>query len=177
MKENRLPPVRQTPDNVGKGYRATRADWALWPATEKALSTTYYLAHFPEADQQYALAGLQMMFQTFDAEHAGKNVALEHLDHAAAHEVRYHALRGRVWRRPCSALATCWVNLVLERPERILDRHERALKRATSFKRDDGPRELAECLPVLPESNLPLNPFAEQARQALANRPKKAQKV
>ena len=174
MQKQPLPPVRKLPDEVGKGYRTASPTWANWTATHQALSTTYYLAHFPEADQLYALAALQMMWDTFQAEHAGKEVAQEHVDAAAAHEVRYHALRARTWRRPCAALATCWLNLVLERPERILDRHERASKRLKTFTRSRASKPMEEELEVTPLSSLPSNPFAEMAALALAKRPRAA---
>ena len=170
MQSKPLPPVRTLPDEVGKGYKTTTPAWSNWPATHQALSTTYYLAWFPEADQLYALAGLQMMADTFAQEHGGKEVAQEHIDAAAAHEVRYHALRARQWRRPCAALATCWLNIVLERPERILDRHERAHKRLKTFTRRNKADATEANSPVTPHSSLALNPFAENARILAATR-------
>lgn len=174
MKENRLPPVRTLPDAVGKGYGTIQTPWIKWPLTEKALIQTYYLTGFPHSDQEYCLAGLQQFEQAFRCEHEGPEDDQPHLDAAAAHEVRYHALRGRTWRRACAALATCWLNLVMERPERILDRRERAARLNVSTRTKGKATSREEENGVIPNSIDESNPFAEQARKALQARLKQA---
>lgn len=174
MPENRLPPVRTLPDSIGKGYRTVNSPWSKWPLTEKALCQTYYLGSFCHADQEYCLAGLLQYSQAFAAEHEGPGDDQAHLDAAAAHEVRYHALRGRTWRRPAAALTTCWLNLVLERPERILDRRERATRLKTTGRKQRVENAIEEDLSVSPNSNSHGNIFAEMAEKIRLKRLREA---
>lgn len=170
MSSHRLPAVRVTPDTIGKGYRAAHADWRLWPATHRALCETYYLTSFPEADQQYMLAGLQQYHTAFESDYSEQLVDLAHLDAAAAHEIRYQALRGRVFRRACAALSTCILNVALERPERILDRHARGKKIGKNTTRRERQDATTEAEPVLPNSSTVGNIFAQSAEFARLRR-------
>lgn len=114
-------------DNVRKGWTECPKDWARWRATYAALSDTYYADSFSQADQAYALEGLLQYEATWQREHGHKCIEQRWLDEAAAHEVRYHATRGRIFRRACAALSTCWRAIAVERPERVIDRSDRAI--------------------------------------------------
>jgi len=117
-------------DEVNIGWKSVSKDWQRWPETFKALRATYYVSTFAQADQSYCLAGLQTVKTMWDQEHGQKQIAQEFLDQACAHEVHYHASRGRTFRRASAALSTCWRGIVTERPERVTDRAERAKTRA-----------------------------------------------
>jgi hypothetical protein len=116
-------------DTKQAGWLQVKGAWQIWPATERALSLTYYATHFPVADRQYCLAGLTRYFEEFQLEHGHRNIPQHFLDLAAAKEVNYHAFRGRQFKRACAALCACWIALISERPERIFDPHARALAR------------------------------------------------
>lgn len=116
-------------DALPTGWREVPGDWRLWPETFRALVECYYCEHFPAADQAYALSGLQQFGTAWNIEHGHKEIEQIYLDQATAHEVRYHANRGRLFRRPCAALSTCWRALICERPERVLDRSARGKAR------------------------------------------------
>lgn len=116
-------------DTQPLGWMGALGDWKLWPETLKALSSTYYATKFPVADRQYALAGLTRFKMEWESEHGFRNIPQVYVDAAAAHEVNYHAYRGRLFKRPCAALSTCWLAIICERPERIIDRYARAAAR------------------------------------------------
>ena len=113
-------------DQARRGWRETAGDWKLWPATYAALTECYYVETFRQTDQAYCLAGLQQFRTAWQAEHGHRETPQKYLDQATAHEVRYHANRGRLFRRPAAALSTCWRAIICERPERVFDRQIRA---------------------------------------------------
>jgi hypothetical protein len=112
-------------DDVRAGWKDVHGDWKEWGMTYRALTETYYKGRFAAADSAYCLAGLQQFQTAWMMDHGHKDIAQEFLDAACAHEVRYHASRGRIFRRPCAALSTCWRAIVNERPERVTDRAAR----------------------------------------------------
>lgn len=116
-------------------------DWASWPETYRTLQQTYYTETFPAADQNYALAGLQRYFTTWQDEHGHRCIPMHILDGAAAHEIWYQHVRGREFRRPCAALSACWISLIVERPERILDRHDRFIQAQDRKARKNNAKE------------------------------------
>lgn len=116
-------------DDIRRGWNEVKGDWKRWPHTFQALTDCYYVQRFPLADQAYSLEGLLQFERSWQTEHGHKEIAHTHLDQACAHEVRFHANRGRLFRRPCAALATCWRAIICERPERVLDRAARAAAR------------------------------------------------
>ena len=103
-----------------------QSGWTEWPRTRAVLMESYHLTGMSSYDSQYYLAGLQRYVMAWTSEHAARQVPLWVLDQAAAGEVAYQWTRGRTFRRPCAALSACWTNLVTDRPERILQRWERA---------------------------------------------------
>jgi hypothetical protein len=105
-------------------------NWRGWPAVQKALSQTYCREEFSQDEQRYALACCARFAFEWNLRHEARGIPLVILDEAAANEVWYHWLRSTQFRRPCAALGMCWLNLVTERPERILDRYARAMKKA-----------------------------------------------
>lgn len=113
-------------DAVRKGWNEVPQNWMHWRSTYAALADTYYREKFSHADQGYALEGLLQFELVWQREHGHKMVDQRWLDEACAHEVRYHAQRGRQFRKPVAALSTCWRALAIERPERITDRATRA---------------------------------------------------
>lgn len=130
-------------DALPKGWHEIKGDWRKWPQTFRALTECYYVDRFPSADQAYSLEGLSQFQRSWQIEHGHREIAHEHLDQATAHEVRFHANRGRLFRRPCAALSTCWRAIISERPERVLDRAARAAARpqekATASKSSEIP--------------------------------------
>lgn len=130
MEDSKLFNAPRKADVVGRGWMQDVTGWKEWPDTFKALSTSYYATGFPQADQQYAIAGLTRFRLAWIEEHGFRNIPQAYLDQAAAHEVNYHAYRGRLFKRPCAALSTCWTAIVCERPERVIDRHGRAIETA-----------------------------------------------
>jgi len=141
------------------GHTESRWAWALraWGQTVSALRDTYYRAGVADAtglnlgqDGPYLLAGLSHMRQLWERDNAHRHTPQAVLDSVAASEVRYLYRRGKSFRRPAAALWTCWGNLVLERPERVL---ELAASMA-------GRGEVAVTMP-LHESQHPVRMFAE----------------
>lgn len=116
-------------DTKQAGWLQIGGSWEIWPETFKALSLTYYAMSFPVADRQYCLAGLVRFAAEWQIEHGFRNIPQRFLDLAAAKEVNYHAYRGRQFKRAAAALSTCWIAMISERPERIIDPHARALAR------------------------------------------------
>lgn len=123
----------------------------VWPATHQALKDTYYPSdsfgrtyddHLNDAG--YILAGLTRYEIHWRAVHGHHQVAQHTLDKAAAHEIYYHWSRGRVFNRPVCALSTAIVNMVTERPEKILVRHRRLEAKRENARTDSS---------SVPESN------------------------
>lgn len=114
--------------NVPTQPRPDLDGWKNWPETQKALSQTYYQKGLAPMDSAYALAGLQRYLQTWHATHQQHEIPQWILDQAAASEVFYHWTRARHFGRPVAALSACWTSLVIERPERVIDRKTRADK-------------------------------------------------
>lgn len=114
-------------------HQLTSDAWQKWPRTFEACIQTYFKAEKfgrtgeVPADGNYMLAGLLRMWQTWQSLHGHHQVHDSHLDAAAAHEILYQHNRKRSFNRPAAALSACLTALVVERPERILDRHHRAM--------------------------------------------------
>lgn len=111
--------------------------WAAWPETFKALTETYFDSRTfgnpgeVPANGNYMLAGLQRYDTTWQDNHGHHGVQRATLDRAAAHEVRYLWNRSRRFTRPAAALSACINNIALERPERILERMPRPMRKGT----------------------------------------------
>lgn len=145
-------------DDVRRGWSEVHGDWRRWPHTYRALRETYYPIAMSSADQGYALEGLRQYEVAWQAEHGHSEVCQSHLDAAAGHEVRYHANRGRLFRRPVAALSTCWRAIICERPERVLDRATRAHARASH-------KNKAPDHTVIPKSKMSTGPRREDTEK------------
>ena len=110
--------------------------WDRWRETYQALRETYFteatFGHLGEvpANGNYMLAGLLRYEQRWNALHGHRGVSQSTLDSSAAHEIRFLFNRSYRPTRVAAALSACIGNLVTERPERILERHDRRMKAA-----------------------------------------------
>ena len=99
-----------------------------WPRTAKQLESTY----FPEDDWAmsttsgrnhagYMIWALTQMEAKAQANLTQRNFTREELDLAASREIYYQWIHDRRFSHTDAALATCLVNLVIERPEKLLE--------------------------------------------------------
>lgn len=114
----------------GNSSKPRSKNWTLWDRTCRALLQTYYVDGMTEHDEHYALAALTRFATSWHELHEHRQTPQPALDHATAEEVFYHWYRARQFRRPIAALAVCWVALISERPERIINQEIVAKKRA-----------------------------------------------
>lgn len=118
--------------------------FARWSATYRACISTYFAAEkFAKpgevpADGLYILAGLQRYFEIWNRNHGHRGVDISTLDAAAAHEIYYQYNHGRKFRRAAAALSACVANVAIDRPEFIIERHEKrqAKKEERATKQD-----------------------------------------
>lgn len=136
--------------------------WSAWPETHQACMETYFsrtlFGHPGEvpANGNYMLAGLLRYATTWHALHGHRQVSQGTLDRCAAHEVRYLWNRNYKPGRVAAALSACLGNLVTQRPERIIERHERS-SRARKVHRSSDTRTPRESLPLGTHTDRPVS--------------------
>ena len=127
-----------------------------WPRCAKQLHSTY----FTDEDWACTKSGgtnsagymswaLQRMENLAQTQHAHKNFTREELDLAASREVYYQWQNGRSFQHTEAALARCLLNLVIERPEKLLE--ARKLQqgwRPGKKERISEPRLIADSVPA-----------------------------
>lgn len=104
-----------------------------WPRTAATLESTYFTSPTwgltrsgTQNDAGYILWALARFESAAAALLPAARFRREELDLAAGREVTYHFTRGRQFRSVPAALASCWYNLITERPIR-LDQARQAL--------------------------------------------------
>lgn len=98
-----------------------------WPLVFSACQETYFpgstfglISSTKTCQAGYMLAAVSHFEQLCQERFVHKNLDRTRLDFAAAREIRYQFRRGRTFRNTEAALYKCLLNLVVERPEKIL---------------------------------------------------------
>lgn len=114
----------------GDSGKSMSPKWGHWDRTLRTLLSTYYVDGMTQHDEHYALAALTRFATSWHELHEQRATPQSALDHAAAEEIYFHWYRARQFRRPIAALAVCWIGLISERPERVINQEVVAKKRA-----------------------------------------------
>ena len=130
-----------------------------WPRTAQQLEATYYPGEdWALSDSQghnhagYMLWALQRMATICNDRHAHKQFTTAELDLAASREVYYQWIHDRRFSHTDAALARCLSNIVIERPEKLLE--ARRLLAGQAGKREwSTPRTTSERSTAIPSSS------------------------